>query len=60
MDANPLVYDINEAAHALRMSRARLYQLLSDGSIPSLKIGRSRRIRREALVAFLDSLEGTR
>ena len=33
-----------EAARAVGLSRARLYQLLADGSIPSMKVGRARRI----------------
>lgn len=56
-DEPRLAYSPAEAAQLLGLSRARLYELLTDGSIPSLKIGRSRRIRREALVAYLDQLE---
>ena len=33
-----------EAAHALRLSRSKLYQLLQDGQIRSIKIGRLRRV----------------
>ena len=51
-----LAYPVSEAAPLLSISRARLYELLGDGTIPSVKIGRSRRIRREALVEYLDSL----
>lgn len=52
-----LAYSPAEAAQALGISRARLYQLIEDGSIPSLKLGRRRLIRAEALVALLDRLE---
>lgn len=41
----------------LGISRARLYQLLDDGTIPSLKLGRRRLIRRDALVELLHNLE---
>ena len=43
-----------EAADALGISRSRLYQLIKDGEIPSVAIGRSRRIRPEALAAWVD------
>ena len=49
-----LAYPPAEAAELLSLSRARLYQLIADGTIPSLKIGKSRRITHAALVAFLD------
>lgn len=52
-----LAYPPAEAARLLGLSQARIYQLLADGSLPSLKIGKSRRIRHEAIVAFLDLYE---
>ena len=52
-----LTFSPAEAAAAIGISRARLYQLLDDGTIPSLKLGRRRLIRREALTALLESLE---
>lgn len=53
----PLAYSPAEAANALGVSRARLYQLLDDGTIPSVKLGRRRLIRRQALVDLLERLE---
>jgi excisionase family DNA binding protein len=35
---------IRETARALRVSRTKVYQLLSDGSLPSVYFGRARRI----------------
>ena len=52
-----LAYSPAEAAEVLGISRARLYLLLEDGTIPSVKLGRRRLIRREALVGLLDRLE---
>ena len=52
-----LAYSPAEAAAELGISRAKLYQLLDDGTIPSLKLGRRRLIRREALVSLLANLE---
>jgi excisionase family DNA binding protein len=52
-----LAYSPAEAAQALGISRARLYQLLDDGTLPSVKLGRRRLIRLAAIEALLDGLE---
>lgn len=52
-----LAYSVDEAAQALGISRARLYELIADGTIPSVKLGRRRLIRRETLVRLLEDLE---
>lgn len=52
-----LALTVAEAAAAVGLSRAGFYRLVADGTVPSITIGRSRRIRREALTAFLDRLE---
>lgn len=54
---NRLAYGPREAAEMLGISRARLYELLEDGTVQSVKLGRRRLIRHEALVALLDRLE---
>ena len=51
-----LVYTIAEAAAALRISRTKLYELLTTGEIESVHIGRSRKIPADALAAYLDAL----
>ena len=45
-----------EAARALGISRSKLYELLRDGEIQSVRIGRSRRVPWEALGAYVASL----
>jgi excisionase family DNA binding protein len=40
---------IEEAAEALGCSRSHLAQLIADGSIPSMKLGRARRVPVTAL-----------
>ena len=55
----PLLYRPEEAARLLGCGRAYLYQLLADGSIPSVKVGRLRRIPAEALGAYVDSLRAS-
>lgn len=51
-----LAYTVEEAGEELSLSRSRIYELIASGDLASVKIGRSRRIRHEALVAYLDSL----
>jgi len=53
----PLAYSPADAAQVLGISRARLYQLIDDGTVPSVKLGRRRLIRHEALVDLLNRLE---
>jgi excisionase family DNA binding protein len=45
-----------EAAQLLGISRSMLYELLRRGEIASVRIGRSRRVPRAALSAFVDQL----
>ena len=52
----PLLYTPTEAAKLLSIGRSSLYELMADGTIPSVKIGSSRRIRRTDLEAYVDSL----
>lgn len=44
---------IRDAAAWLGISRSRLYELLAEGGIPTLRIGRRRVVPRAALRAFL-------
>ena len=44
-----------DAAEHLRISRSKLYELLADGEIPSVRIGRTRRIAMSALAEFVAS-----
>lgn len=53
-----LAYSPAEAAQALGISRAKLYQLLDDGTLESVKLDRRRLIRPAAIVALLDRLGG--
>lgn len=55
-DTQRLVYTIDEAAAALRISRTKLYELLADGQIESIHIGRSHKIPADALRTYLARL----
>ncbi len=51
-----LLYRVHEAAEFLSLSRAKVYQLVRSGAIPSVRIDGSRRIRGEDLRAFVTAL----
>ena len=44
---------IVDAARHLGISRSKLYELLADGELPSVRIGRTRRISMTALEEFV-------
>lgn len=52
-----LAYRVAEAAHALAISRSRLYELIGAGEIKILKDGARTLIRRAELEAYLLRLE---
>lgn len=45
-----------EACRALSISRTRIYELMASGQLPSVKIGRSRRIPVAALASFIAAI----
>jgi excisionase family DNA binding protein len=56
--SEPLAYTVPEAAAALRISERQVWELLRLGRVESIKIGRSRRIPRAGLNAYVESLRG--
>ena len=48
---------VKEVAELIGMNKPTLYQYVNSGQLPSLKVGRRRLIRREALEKFLKDLE---
>jgi excisionase family DNA binding protein len=47
---------VPEAAEALGLSRSKTYELVSAGVLPSVTIGRARRVRVDALRRFVSGL----
>lgn len=45
---------VPEVATELRIARSRAYELVADGEIPAVKIGRSVRVRRKELDRWLE------
>lgn len=54
--STPILVSVDEAARLLGLSRARIYELLSQGAIESVRIGRTRRIPVDALHEFAAKL----
>lgn len=52
-----LAYTVEEAATLLSLSRAQLYRLIELEDLPTVKIGRCRRITYVQLESFLKRLE---
>lgn len=50
----PALLTPEEAARVLRIGRSKLYQLLADKELTSIKIGRSRRVRPADIDAYIE------
>ena len=50
-----LLLTVTEASQVLAISRSKLYDLLNSGHLPSVHIGRSRRIRMKDVQDFVNS-----
>ena len=57
---SPILMTVLDAAHALSVSKSRINTLIISGELESVKIGKSRRITREALDRFVENLVTTR
>lgn len=51
----PTLITIQAAADHLGLSRSKLYELIADGEMPTVKIGRARRIALQDLRDFVAS-----
>lgn len=54
----PLLLPPEDAARELGIGRTQMFALIKDGEIDSVKIGRSRRVPRVALVEYVERLRG--
>jgi excisionase family DNA binding protein len=52
-----MLLTVQETAAQLRIARRRVFEMIRDGSLPSVKIGRSRRIRSADLAAYVANLK---
>ena len=53
-----MLYRVDEAAEALRLSRSQLYELIRSGRLRPVKCGRRRLVPVSALDDYVSSLEG--
>jgi excisionase family DNA binding protein len=51
-----LLLTVEEAAAALGVGRSLMFQLIGSGVVDTVRVGRLRRIRPEALRAYIESL----
>ncbi len=54
MDEQHEYLKVPEVAEVLRIARSRAYELVGDGEIPSVRIGRSVRVSRRELEHWLE------
>ncbi len=51
-----LLYRIPEVVAILNVSRSKVYELLKSGQLPSVHIDRTRLVRHEHLMTYVESL----
>lgn len=54
LDTDEMILTVPEAAGLLRLSRAFTYQLVAEGELPALRLGRRVLIPRSALERFIE------
>jgi excisionase family DNA binding protein len=52
----PVVYRVEEAAEALRLTRSAVYELIRSGQLRSFKVGRRRLVPIEALAEYVAAM----
>lgn len=57
MSSPTILLTVEETAHELRIARRRVFALIKDGVLPSVKIGKSRRITRAAVEEYVRKLQ---
>jgi excisionase family DNA binding protein len=52
-----LLLTVEQTAAELHIARRRVFELIKDGQLPSVKIGRSRRVRSADLADYVSRLD---
>jgi excisionase family DNA binding protein len=50
---------VSDVASRMQIGRTRIYELLAGGDLPSVRLGRARRIRESDLAEFIANQEAT-
>lgn len=53
----PLLFTPEDVARTLSLGRPKVYDLMREGKLRSIKVGGSRRITARALVAYVDAMD---
>jgi len=56
-DSNACLWTAEKVAELLGVSHEYVWQLSREGRIPTVSLGRTRRYRRESILAWLDQIE---
>ena len=57
MSHQPILLTVPEVQSLTQLGRTKVYELIQTGQLPIIRIGRSVRIRRDALERWIDELE---
>lgn len=57
MSSEPILLTVSEVQALTQLGRTKVYELIGAGKLPIIRIGRSVRIRRDALDKWLAELE---
>ena len=52
----PILYSVEEVADILHIGRSTVFNLIKQGKIQSIKLGRSRRVPIDAMQTYVDEL----
>lgn len=52
-----VLYTLPEVQEALSLGRSKIYELVAEGSLRPLRIGRAVRFRAEEVISFVERLE---
>lgn len=56
MNDVPVMFTVPQVCRTLQISRSKVYELMAEGSLPSVQIGRSRRVPHARLLQYLEAL----
>lgn len=56
MSEYPVMFTVPQVCRIMQMSRSKVYELVASGEIPSVRIGRSRRVPSDRFLAYVQEL----